>query len=190
MLGDQFWHTKTIASNNMALRHLSGGSMYIKWLLKMTSCNRKWLPIDIFFICPTTGNMRVNVSKFNPLSASVALIQKPPSYRNQPIDLHSKSIDWFYMGATLELHGLSCIRSFINASITINQKKCINWLFPVDIYFAKCRESVETYWKLEKRDRDKKTLLFLNLNWFRQTDKQIATREKKTINHFLLTSSL
>ena len=35
-----------------------------------------------------------------------------PSYRNQSIDLHSKSIDWFLMRATLTFNGLTITNAF------------------------------------------------------------------------------
>ena len=58
------------------------------YILENGKCTR------IFQIGPSEARFE-DLDGFNPLSASVA------SYRNQSIDLHSKSIDWFlYEGNT------------------------------------------------------------------------------------------
>ena len=42
-----------------------------------------------------------------------------PSYRNQSIDLHSKSIDWFLYGGSTAFNGLSGIRRLRKTILSI-----------------------------------------------------------------------
>ena len=56
-----------------------------------------------------------------------------PSYRNQSTDLLSKSIDWFYMRATLAFNGLNCIigKFWHHSKSLLNFKRKLTYCFNI-----------------------------------------------------------
>ena len=83
-----------------------------------------------------------------------------PSYRNQSIDLHSKSIDWFLYMATVALNGLQKLQNLILRIIHV-------WHCFVQYGFMRVWIFYLFFWKISFSwmQSDSNPLLFVNKHW-------------------------